>query len=74
MCKQCNKKLSRWLSGKNLPMQEVQEMWVQSLSPEDPLEKELTVRSSILAWRIPSKTRGAWQAAVHRIPKELDMA
>ena len=25
-------------------------MWVQSLSGEDPLEQEITTRSSILAW------------------------
>ena len=30
-----------------------QEMWVQSLGQEDPLEKEMVVYSSILAWRIP---------------------
>ena len=39
---------------KHLPaMQEMQETWVQSLGREDPLEKELATRSSILAWRIP---------------------
>ena len=27
--------------------------WVQSLGREDPLEKEMTTHSSILAWRIP---------------------
>ena len=36
---------------KNLPaMQEIQ---VQSLSGEDPLEKEMATHSSVLAWRIP---------------------
>ena len=34
-------------------MQEMQETWVQSLSQKDPLEKEMTTHSSILAWRIP---------------------
>ena len=34
-------------------MQETQEMWVPSLGQEDPLEKEMTTHSSILAWRIP---------------------
>ena len=34
-------------------MQEIQEMWVQSLGREDPLEKEMATHSSILAWRIP---------------------
>ena len=39
---------------KNLPaMQEPQEMGVQSLGWEDPLEEEMTTHSSILAWRIP---------------------
>ena len=39
---------------KNPPvMQEVQEMLVQSLGWEDPLEKEMTTHSSILAWEIP---------------------
>ena len=31
----------------------VQETWVQSLGREDPLEKEMATRSSILAWEIP---------------------
>ena len=31
----------------------MQEMWVQSLGWEDPLEKGITTHSSILAWRIP---------------------
>ena len=39
---------------KNPPaVQETQEMWVQSLGPEDPLEKEMATHSSILAWKIP---------------------
>ena len=36
---------------KNLPS--VQELQVQSLGREDPLEKEMATHSSILAWRIP---------------------
>ena len=36
---------------KNLPAK--QETWVQSLGQEDPLEKEMTTYSSILAWEIP---------------------
>ena len=36
---------------KNLPI--MQESQVQPLGREDPLEKELATRSSILAWRIP---------------------
>ena len=34
-------------------MQETQEMRVQSLGGEDPLEKEMATYSSILAWKIP---------------------
>ena len=36
---------------KNLPA--VQEMWVQSLGREHPLEKGMATHSSILAWEIP---------------------
>ena len=28
-------------------------MWVQSLCQENPLEEEMAIHSSILAWRIP---------------------
>ena len=39
---------------KNPPaMQGTQEMQVQSQGEEDPMEKEMTIHSSILAWRIP---------------------
>ena len=31
----------------------IQEIWVQPLGKEDPLEKEMATRPSILAWRIP---------------------
>ena len=31
----------------------IQEMWGQSLDQEDPLENEMTIHSSILAWEIP---------------------
>ena len=34
-------------------MQETQEMQVQSLGWEDPLEEDMATHSSILAWRIP---------------------
>ena len=36
---------------KNLPA--MQETQVLSLAREDPLEKEMATRSSIIAWRIP---------------------
>ena len=38
-------------SVNNLPA--MQEIWVQFLGWEDPLEKEMETQSSILAWRIP---------------------
>ena len=31
----------------------MQEIWVQSLGWEDPLEKEMATHSSILSWKIP---------------------
>ena len=31
----------------------MQETWVGSLDWEDPLEKEMTIHSSILTWEIP---------------------
>ena len=34
-------------------MQETQEIQVQSLGQEDPLEKGMATHSSILAWKIP---------------------
>ena len=52
----------------HLPMQEMQEMWVQSLGREDPLEKEMANHSRILAWRIP-QTEEPWWATVHRLTK-----
>ena len=39
---------------KNLPASaEKQEMCIQPLGQKDPLEKEMTTHSSILAWKIP---------------------
>ena len=32
-------------------MQETQEMWVWSLSQEEPLEEEMAAHSSILSWK-----------------------
>ena len=36
---------------KNLPA--VQEMWPRPLGQEDPMEKEMAIHSSILAWEMP---------------------
>ena len=52
-------------------MQEMQEMWVQSLVWEDHLEKEMATHSSILAWEIPwSEEPDGLQSLGH---KESDM-
>ena len=51
---------------KNLPA--VQEMQIQSLGQEDPLEEGMATHSSILAWRIPMD-RGAWQATIQGVAK-----
>ena len=57
---------------KNPPaMQETQEMWVRSLGPEDPLEKDTATHSSILAWTMG---RGAWRATVQRVTKNLTLS
>ena len=49
----------------------MQEMQVKSLGQEDPLEEEMSIRSSILAWEIPW-TEERWRAAVHGVA-ELGM-
>ena len=42
----------------------MQETQVQSLGREDPLEEEMAIHSSILAWKNPMD-RGVWGATVH---------
>ena len=44
----------------HLPMQEIQEILVQSLGWEDPLEKGTATNSSILVWRIPWTEEPGW--------------
>ena len=51
---------------KNLPA--MQEIWIQSLGLENPMEEGMATHSSILAWRIPM-ARGAWWATVHGVTK-----
>ena len=46
----------------------MQEPWVPSLGQEDPPEKEMATRSSILAWKNPMDG-GAWGATVHGVSK-----
>ena len=60
---------------KDLPA--MQEMWVQSLAWEDPLEKEMATCFTILAWEIPWTevqylAGNYWQVIVHGVAKELD--
>ena len=54
------------------------ETWVRSLGQEDPLEKEMTTHSTILAWRIPGmgKPGGLLSMGSHRVghPLEKGMA
>ena len=56
---------------KNSPA--VQETWVRSLGREDPLEKELTTHSSILAWEIPrtEKPGGLQSTGSQRVGRRL---
>ena len=56
--------VAQWLRI-HLPMQEMQ---IQSLGLEDPLEKEMATHSSILAWKNLMDS-GSWRATVHRVTK-----
>ena len=59
--------MAQWV--KNLPaMQETQEMWVQSLGQEDPLEEENGNQLQHSCLKNPMK-RGAWWATVQRVTK-----
>ena len=64
--------VTQWAN--NLPVmqetQEIQEMQVQSLGWEDPLEEGMATHSTILAWRIPGTDKR--QSTVHSF-KESDM-
>ena len=51
--------VAQWLRTL-LPMQETQEMRVQSPGEEDPLEEEMATHSSFLAWRIPWTEEPDW--------------
>ena len=56
---------------KNLPGQEIQELWAHSLGGEEPLEEEMATHASILAWKTP-RTEEPGGTTVHRVAKELD--
>ena len=54
-----------WLAQTVRSLFAVQETWVQSLSREDPPEKEMATHSRILAWKIPwTEERGRLQSMV----------
>ena len=55
---------------KHLPA--MQDTWVRSLDQEDPLEKEMATRSSILALEIP-RTQELGRLQSMRSQKEFDM-
>ena len=50
-----------------LAMQVTWEIWVQSLNGDDPLEEEMAIHSSILAWEIPQteESRGLQSKGSH---------
>ena len=50
----------------------MQEMWIWSRGPEDPLGKEMATHSSILAWEIPTEEPGGLQYM--ELQKESDVA
>ena len=52
------------------------ETWVRSLGREDPLEKEMAIHSSILAWRIPwAEEPGGLQSTVsQRIRQSFEIS
>ena len=52
-----------------LPMQETQEIWIQSLGQEYPLEESMATHSGILAWRIPwtEETGGLQSMGLQRV-------
>ena len=54
-------------------MQETQEMLVQSLGQEDPLEEEMATQSGILAWKIlwTEKPSGLQSMGSQRVRHDL---
>ena len=51
LCRSRASQVAQWVKNL-LAVQETQEMWVQSLSQEDPLEDGIKTHFSIFAWRI----------------------
>ena len=47
----------------------MQEMWIQYLGQEDPLEEGMATPSSSLAWRIPWTEKAGWLQFIFRVAK-----
>ena len=53
-------------------MKEMQETQVQNLDQKDPLEREMTSHSSILAWKIPwTEESSGLQSMVTKVEQNL---
>ena len=54
-------------------MKEIQEIWVQFLGREDPLEKEMAIHSTILTWKIPwaEEPRGPVHGAAKSVSRHI---
>ena len=52
----------------------MQEIWVPSLGQEDPLEKEMTTHSSMLAWELPGieEPRRLQSMGLQRVGHDLE--
>ena len=52
------------------------EMWVRFLGREDPLEKEMAIHSSTIAWKIPwtEEPRRLLPMGSHRVERDLAAA
>ena len=59
------------MQGSSVVHLPVQDMWVQFLGQEHPLEKEMAIHSSILAWEIPWTEEPDW-ATVHGVAKRVE--
>ena len=65
--------MAPWLRT-HLPMQKALETWVWSLRQEDPLQQEMAMHSSILAWKIPRTEEPDWLQSVSLQRIEHDWA
>ena len=44
----------------------MQKIWIQSLGLEDPLEEEMAIPSSILAWKSPQRRKVGYSPCGHK--------